>query len=132
MGCWHWKRTWCKRQMTKVKLHLDADISLVSLWKALNDKGHDVTRTPCVWMPRDADDKTQLLEATARGRCIATFNISDFTFLAREYNEHGGIILAHQRQWRLASLIAAFDRLFSDTAASQWPGQVRWLNDWHE
>lgn len=116
--------------MAKVKLHLDADISLMSLWKALNDKGHDVTRTPCEWMARDADDKMQLLEATARGRCIATFNIGDFAHLAQEYQEHGGIILAQQRQWRLASLIAVFDRLLSDTEASEWPGQVRWLNDW--
>jgi hypothetical protein len=118
--------------MARPKLHLDADISLASLWKALNDKGHNVTRTPCEWMVRDADDRTQLLEATARGRCLATFNISDFSFLAQEYQEHGGIILAQQRQWRLATLIDAFDRLLSNTEASQWPGQVRWLNDWHE
>lgn len=116
--------------MASPRLHLDADISLVALWKTLLEREHDVTRTPCPWMPLDADDRTQLLEATARGRCIATFNIADFIHLAREYPRHSGIILAHQREWRLPALIAALDRLLRETNAADWPGQVRWLNDW--
>lgn len=116
--------------MAKPKLHLDNDVSYITLWKTLNERGHDVTRTPCEWMALDASDRTQLLEATARGRCILTFNISDFAKLAQEYPEHGGIILAHQTQWRLPSLIAALDRLLSGTKAEDWPGQVRWLNEW--
>ncbi len=115
---------------TKTKLHLDADVSYLALQKALNEKGHDVTRTPCEWMPSDASDRTQLLEATARGRCILTFNVGDFVHLAREYPEHSGIILAYQTEWRLSSLIAALDRLLSETDTEVWPSQVRWLNDW--
>lgn len=118
--------------MAKPKLHLDADVSYIALHKALNEKGHDVTRTPCAWMSLDASDRSQLLEATARGRCILTFNISDFVHLSREYPEHGGIILAHQRDWRLPSLIAALDQLMRKTDAETWPGQVRWLNDWRK
>jgi hypothetical protein len=116
--------------MAKTKLHLDADASYSDLQKVLVEKGHDVTRTPCEWMALDAKDKTQLLEATARGRCILTFNISDFVRLAREYPEHGGIILAHQKEWRLSSLITALDRMLVETVAKEWAGQVRWLNDW--
>ncbi len=116
--------------MAKPKLHLDADVSYLALQKTLNKKGHDITRTPCEWMPFDAGDKMQLLEATARGRCVLTFNISDFVYLAQEYPEHGGIILAQQKQWRLSSLIAALDRLLNETNAEFWPGQVRWLNEW--
>lgn len=118
--------------MGKSKLHLDADVSYVALLKALVEKGHDVTRTPCDWMPFDASDRTQLLEATARGRCILTFNVADFVILAREYPEHGGIILAHQVEWRLSSLVAALDCMLSETIAASWPGQVRWLNDWRK
>lgn len=116
--------------MAKTKLHLDADASFTALEKALRERGHDVTRTPCAWMPFNASDRTQLLEATARGRCIFTFNVADFVQLSREYPEHGGIILAHQTAWRLPSLIAALDNLLQETDAETWSGQVRWLNDW--
>lgn len=116
--------------MAKPRLHLDADVSYRALHKALQAKGHDVTRTPADWMPLDASDREQLLEATARGRCILTFNIADFMRLSQEYPEHGGIILAHQREWTLSSLIASLDRLLTETDAATWPGQTRWLNDW--
>lgn len=116
--------------MTKPRLHLDADVSYRALQQALLTRGHDVTRTPAEWMPLDANDRQQLLEATRRGRCILTFNVGDFVRLSQEFPEHGGIILAQQRDWTLARLITAVDRLLSETTAEEWPGQVRWLNDW--
>ena len=118
--------------MAKVRLHLDADISYKSIAKALRERGHDVSRTPSNWIALDADDASQLREASARGRSILTFNIGDFVRLSRQFPEHRGIILAHQRDWTLSSLIAALDRLLSETTAEDWPGQVRWLNDWRE
>ena len=81
-------------------------------------------------MPLDATDEQQLLQATARGRCILTFNIADFMALAQTYPAHGGIVLAQQRAWTLASLIAAADSMLRQTTAEAWPAQVRWLNDW--
>jgi hypothetical protein len=116
--------------MAKPRLHLDADVSYQALYKALRARGHDVTGTPEPWMPLDASDKTQLLEATARGRVILTFNIADFVHLSHEYSDHGGIILAQQRAWTLSTLIAALNRVLTETEAEDWPGQVRWLNDW--
>ncbi|MFQ5615041.1 MAG: DUF5615 family PIN-like protein [Anaerolineales bacterium] len=116
--------------MTEPRLHLDADTSIKALQKALLARGHDVTRTPSAWMPLDAEDEDQLLGATAQGRCIFTFNIRDFIALAKKHPQHGGIILAAQRSWRLSALIAALDRLLSETEAQDWIGQVRWLNDW--
>jgi hypothetical protein len=112
------------------RLHLDADASVRSLFRALLARGHDVTRTPNDWMPRNASDEAQLLGATAQGRCIFTFNIRDFMPLARRYERHGGIILAAQGSFRLAGLIAALDRLLRETEAADWPGQVCWLGDW--
>lgn len=116
--------------MAKTRLHLDADVADRRLQSALQQRGHDVTRTPTPWMPADATDREQLLGATARGRSIFTFNIRDFGRLAKEYPEHHGIILANQTQWTLSTLIAALDRLLSETEAKDWVGQVRWLNDW--
>lgn len=116
--------------MPKPRLHLDADAPMKALQSTLLARGHDVTRTPNEWMALDADDETQLLDATAHGRCIFTFNIRDFIALARRYPRHEGIVLAAQASWTLSSLIAALDRLLSETQAEDWTGQVRWLNQW--
>lgn len=118
--------------MPRPRLHLDADASIKALQEALLARGHDVTRTPNEWLGRDASDEAQLLEATAHGRCIFTFNVRDFVVLAQRYPSHGGIILAAQTSWTLSGLIAALDRLLSETQADDWVGQVCWLNDWRE
>lgn len=118
--------------MAKPKLHLDADTSIRILYKALIDRGFDVTRTPSEWMPSDASDEAQLLGATAHGRCIFTFNIRDFIILARQHPHHSGIILAAQKSWRLSELIETLKRLLSDKQAEHLRDQVRWLNDWRE
>ena len=121
------KKLW-SRVMTRLRLHLDADASRKQLHVALLERGHDVTRTPTPWMPLDADDEAQLLGATAQGRCILTFNIEDFVRLAQRHPLHGGIILAAQRKWSLSQLIAALDRVLTET--ENWTGQVRWLSQW--
>lgn len=116
--------------MPKPRLHLDADTSKKSLHRALLERGHDVTRTPNEWMPLDATDEMQLQGATARRRCLFTYNIRDFMPLASQIPRHGGIILAAQTALSLGQQIHALDRLLSETDAADWPGQVRWLNDW--
>src|SRR6478736_1212411 len=116
--------------MPEPRLHLDADSSRRSLYQALVSQGHDVTRTPNDWIARDDTDEMQLIGATAQGRCIFTFNVRDFMLLARQYPGHGGIIVAPQESMSLGELIAALDRLLSETDAADWPGQVRWLNNW--
>ena len=124
--------------MAPPKLHLDADTSIRALHKALLARGHDVTRTPTDWIAIDArppgtcgtGDEEQLLASTAQGRCLFTFNVRDLTVLARRYPHHGGVVLAAQASWSLPDLIAALDRLLSETQADEWTGQVRWLNDW--
>ena len=116
--------------MPEPRLHLDADAASTTLHQALLKRGHDVTRTPTEWMPKDADDEVQLLGATAQGRCIFTFNVRDFIVLAQRHPHHQGIILAAQKSWSLSALITALDRLLTETEADNWLGQVRWLNQW--
>ncbi|MCP3956323.1 MAG: hypothetical protein GY719_00570 [bacterium] len=118
--------------MAEVRLHLDADASRKVLWKSLVDRGHDVTRTPNPWMPLDASDESQLLGATAQGRAIFTFNVRDFSVLARMHPHHRGIVLAAQSRWRFPDLLAALDRFLSEAEADGISGQVRWLNSWRE
>ncbi|MFN6478100.1 DUF5615 family PIN-like protein [Nostoc sp. DedQUE07] len=119
-----------KLLVSKLLMHLDADTSIKALHTALVARGHDVTRTPNEWMPEDASDEMQLLKATDNGRCIFTFNIKDFLSLVIQYPQHRGIILAAQNSWNLSDLIQALDRLLSETQAEDWPGQIRWLNQW--
>ena len=116
--------------MIRPRLHLDADASIRALHSALSARGHDVTRTPNEWIAADASDETQLLTATAHGRCVFTFNVRDFVVLAHRYPRHGGIILAAQASWTLSGLIVALDTLLSETEAEDWIGKVQWLNDW--
>ncbi|MEY3222007.1 MAG: hypothetical protein RLZZ203_863 [Cyanobacteriota bacterium] len=118
--------------MSKTLLHLDADTSIKALQTKLVNLGHDVSRTPTDWMPLDAGDEQQLLGASAQGRCIFTFNISDFLILAQQYPNHQGIILAAQNSWHLGSLISALDTLLSETTSEEWIGQIRWLNQWRK
>ena len=114
----------------KLHLHLDADTSSKALYKALLERGHDVTRTPTEWMPLDASDEQQLLGATAQGRAIFTYNIRDFIVLGKRYPHHAGIILTRQRSMSLNELIHALDCVLRGTDAYEWIGQTRWLNEW--
>ena len=114
--------------MTKPKLHLDADASMISLTQALVERGHDVTRTPNNWMTLDATDEDQLLGAIAQERIIFTFNVRDFIVLAKIYPSHKGILLSSQKP--MSILLPALDYLLSETEAEEWIGKVRWLNDW--
>jgi hypothetical protein len=116
--------------MARPRLHLDADVSVKALHAALTAFGHDVTRTPCEWMPLDATDEAQLFGASAQGRVIFTFNVRDFVVLARRHPHHGGIILAAQSSWKLADLAPTLDRVLTETDATDWPGRVEWLNRW--
>lgn len=116
--------------MSRLRLHLDADISMRALQAALIARGHDVSRTPNEWVAEDTSDEMQLLAATVHGRCIVTYNVGDFARLAKQHREHCGIILVSRRSWTLSALIAALDRLLSETQAEEWAGQVRWLSEW--
>lgn len=114
--------------MVRPKLHLDADASKISLYRALLARGYDVTRTPNKWMALDADDNIQLLGATAQGRSILTFNARDFIPLARNYPSHAGVILSPQHP--MPRLLKALERFFNDAKAEEMQGQVRCLSDW--
>ena len=116
----------------KPRLHLDADTSIKALVSALQERGHDVTRTPNDWMPADADDRSQLLGATAQGRVLFTFNVRDFMVLAKKYPKHNGILLATQSSWSSAEITAALDYALSETKETDWRGRVRWLNDFRQ
>jgi hypothetical protein len=116
--------------MSRPKLHLDEDASFAALQAALLTRGHDVTRTPNEWIARGATDELQLRQAAAQGRIVLTFNTKDFLKAAEHRPDHAGIVLAAQKKLTLRGLIAALDRMLSETTAEEWLGQVRWLSQW--
>ncbi len=116
--------------MSNPKLHLDMDASRRDLFKALIDKGYDVTRTPNDDVREDASDEYQLLWATSHQRIVFTHNIKDFMNLARKHPNHNGIILAKQNSLLVSQMIFALSRVLEETNAEDWVGQVRWIKDW--
>jgi hypothetical protein len=118
--------------VSRPRLHLDADTSIQQLQRALIERGHDVSRTPNAWITTEADDEAQLLGATAQGRVVFTFNVRDDMILAERHPHHAGIAIAAQRRWTLSTLIAALDRMLTETTAEVWVGQVYWLSRWKD
>ncbi len=116
--------------MTRPSLHLDLDASRRGLYKALVDRGVDITRTPNPQVPEDASDEYQLLWATSHQRVIFTHNIKDFMNLAKKHPFHAGIILANQKSADLGQRISALTRVVDETTVESWVGQVRWISDW--
>ena len=113
--------------MTDPKLHLDMDASRRDLYKALLEKGFDITRTPNKDIQEDAGDEIQLLWATSHQRILFTFNIKDFVNLAKKHPFHGGILLANQNTTHISQMIYGLSKVLTETTAEQWVGQVRWF-----
>jgi len=118
--------------MPDLKLHLDMDTSRKDLYKALLDKGYDVTRTPNKEIPQDASDEIQLLWATTHQRILFTFNIKDFMNLSKKHPYHAGILLANQSSTTISQLIQVLSKILEDTGNETWIGQIRWIQDWLE
>lgn len=116
--------------MPDLKLHLDMDTSRKDLYKALLDKGYDVTRTPNKDLAEDASDEIQLLWATSHQRIIFTFNIKDYINLSKKHPFHAGILLANQSTTNISQLIQVLSEVLADTNNEIWTGQVRWIQEW--
>ena len=116
--------------MSSLKFHLDMDTSRKDLFKALLDKGYDVTRTPNKEVPEDASDEIQLLWATSHQRIIFTFNIKDYIHLSRKHPFHAGILLANQSTTNISQLIQVLSKILDEPSDETWIGQIRWIQEW--
>ncbi len=116
--------------MPSVKLHLDMDTSRKDLYKALLDRGYDITRTPNQDISEDASDEFQLLWATSHQRILFSFNIKDFINLSKKYPLHAGILLANQSSTSVSQLMLVLSKILDDTSNETWIGQIRWIQDW--
>jgi hypothetical protein len=72
-----------------VRFLLDAHVSGRAIGGPLRAAGHDVLALSDDPSFRGMDDPDVLALATAEGRVLVTFNVSDFAFIAREWADDG-------------------------------------------
>lgn len=103
------------------------------IWKELTTilkaRGYDAVSI--VDLDRSADDEPILELATAQGRAVLTFNVSNFAPLSRLWyeagKEHAGIVLSHQVS--NAELVQRTIRLLQTISAEELWNNVRRLED---
>ena len=109
-----------------MRLFLDAHISGPRIARALRERGHDV-RAADEERELDGLEDEQLLElATADGRLMITFDVKDFTVIARRWAEAGrahaglGIVVGIDHGEFGAILDALSRELDARPAESDW------------
>ncbi len=96
---------------------LDADVP-PAVAAALNQLGHDTIAASGTSALEELDDAELLREATRQRRVLVTFNVADFSELARTFahaqEDHAGIVLVHSRSYartNIGAIARALDEL---------------------
>jgi Domain of unknown function (DUF5615) len=116
-----------------VKLFLDAHISARRIATKLRERGHDV-RSADEERDLDGYSDEQLLElAAGEDRIFITFDVKDFTVLARRWaearREHAGCaIVVGMDHGEFGAIIAAVEReLQAKPRQSDWAGRTLFI-----
>ncbi|MEK7276482.1 MAG: DUF5615 family PIN-like protein [Chloroflexota bacterium] len=114
---------------TPLKLFLDEHIWR-GLTEALRKRGYDAIAVEDVGK-KGEDDEPLLVFATTQGRAILTYNISDFSPLAKVWYEagrdHAGIILS--KNLEKGELLRRVTKLLETVTAEEMKNAVRYLQD---
>jgi uncharacterized protein with PIN domain len=117
----------------QIRLYLDEDAMARSLTRELRARGVDVATAISERLLGDADS-VQLEFATAQGRVIYTYNVSDYARLHADYlvegKRHAGIILVHQSRFTLGEQIRRTLRLVATLSAEEMHDRVEYLSSW--
>lgn len=106
------------------KIYTDEDVSLL-LAELLRKEGVDAVSAYDVGMTEQPDD-AQVAYAVQEKRVIITFNIADFSRLART-KDHAGIIVC--RQVPLDAYPALTERILDKiTLIDEWPLLLVWVS----
>lgn len=83
---------------------------------------------------RGRADAEQLVYASAQGRALYSFNITDYNRLHYDYlvagDTHAGIILAAQQRYGVGEQMRRLLRIISTLTAEQLRDQLEFLSDW--
>lgn len=89
-----------------IRIYLDEDAQDTDFVTALMFRNVDILTSGGAGL-NGRTDEDQLEYATRQRRILFSFNIKDFSILHAEFSrterEHGGIVLAHQQQFGIAS-----------------------------
>lgn len=117
----------------KLRLYIDEDSMRRALVSALRARGVDVVTALEAGLAGRADD-VQLDYATAEGRVLYSYNISDFCRLHSAYlsaaKAHAGIIMAQQRQFSIGEQMRRLLRLVAARAPEAMQCQLEFLSAW--
>lgn len=117
-----------------LRLYFDEDSSDRALGDALRARGVDVL-TAVEANKVEITDEEQLAWATAQGRSLYSFNVSDFyrihsSILERRGEEHGGIILARQQIYSVGEQMRRLLKLGGSIRPEQMKNRVEFLSAW--
>ena len=117
----------------KLRLYMDEDSLDSALTAALRVRGIDVLTVLEAGMTGRADD-VQLEYATAEGRALYSYNVSDFCRIHAEYvrtsRGHAGIILAQQRQFSVDEQMRRLLKLVAARSADEMRNGLEFLSAW--
>ena len=117
----------------KISLYLDEDAQDNDLIQALQLRGVDVIGAWAAGM-RQRPDEEHLLFATAQGRVLYGFNVSDFFQLHTEFlaqgRSHAGLVLAKQQTYSVGEQMRRLLKLVATRTAEEMRDQIEFLSDW--
>ncbi|MBO1345970.1 MAG: DUF5615 family PIN-like protein [Hormoscilla sp. GUM202] len=119
----------------KIRLYLDEDAMDGDLVQELRLRGADVTTANLEGMANCADDE-HLEYATAQGRVLYSFNVSDYLRLHGEYmregKNHAGIIMGQQQRYSLGEQMRRLLRIIAVKSAEEMQNHFEFLSAWDE
>jgi hypothetical protein len=117
----------------KLRLYMDEDGLDHALAVALRARGVDVLTALEAGMI-ERDDDLRLDYATAEGRVLYSYNISDYCRIHARYmqvsKEHAGIILAQQRQFSIGEQMRRLLNLIAARPPEEMRHRLKFLSAW--
>lgn len=119
--------------MSQIRLYLDEDSMRKSLVFGLRARSVDVFTAAESHMI-NRQDEDHLTAASAAGRALFTYNISDYCDLHQSWmnlqRTHAGIIVAPQQHYSVGEELRRIMRLISRCSAEQMQNRLEFLSSW--
>jgi ABC-type amino acid transport substrate-binding protein len=116
-----------------IRLYVDEDAQDRDLVRSLLARGVDVVTASDAGMIERPDEE-HLDYATASGRALFSFNVSDFYRSHTEYvargKSHGGIILTQQQRYSVGEQMRRILKLIATKPAEEMVNQIEFLGVW--
>jgi len=120
--------------VSQIRLYLDEDSKRKVLVFGLKVRNVDVITAGDAEMI-NRDDEDHLVNASASGRVLYTFNTSDYCALHQvwmtQWRSHAGIIVVPQQRYSVGEELRRLMRVVSSVTAEQMRNRLEFLSAWH-